>query len=134
MAGKGTGKYYAPVYRAKKSPAKLRRIRICRRCGIIAVAVALAAFSIEALKINKEDSESFVAVAASEQSFADVPSYPRVVSRTSPLPDDYVPESLMSLATLPGGENVMLRTDAAEAFLEMCNAMSQDGLGIVPVR
>ena len=134
MAGKGTGKYYAPVYRAKKSPAKLRRIRIFRHCGIIAVAVALAAFSIAAFQINKNESESFVTVAASEQSFADVPSYPRVVNRANPLPGDYVPKSLMSLATLPGGDNVMLRTDAAEAFLEMCAAMSQDGLGVIPVK
>ena len=134
MAGRGTGKYYAPVYRAKKSPAALRRIKLFKRCGILAAAVAVAAFSIAAFQINKDDSESFVTVAASEQSLAEVNSYPRVVNKDAPLPADYVPDNLMSLGTLPNGENVLLRADAAEAFIGMCEAMSADGLGTVPVK
>ena len=134
MKGKGTGKYYAPIYRAKKSPVKLRRIRIMKRCIAIAAAVAIVAVSIAAFQINKDDSSSFVKVAASEQSLAGVSSYPRIVDHSSPLPDDYVPENLMSLGTIPNGENIYLRVDAAEAFLEMCSAMSEDGLGIVPVK
>ncbi len=134
MAGRGTGKYFAPVYRAKKSPVKVRRIRLFKRCGFIALAVAVAACAIAAFQINRNAGDSFVRVAASEQSLAEVSSYPRIVSHSSPLPEDYVPDNLMSLGTLPNGENVWLRADAAEAFLEMCAAMSKDGLGIVPVR
>ena len=134
MAGKGTGKYYAPVYRAKKSPVKVRRARLFKRCAVIAAAVAIAAVSIMAIQINRNEDDSFVRVAASEQSLAGVSSYPRVVDKSSPLADDYVPENLMSLGTLPNGDNVFLRADAAEAFLEMCAAMSEDGLGIVPVK
>ena len=134
MAGKGTGKYYAPVYRAKKSPAKLRQMRLFKRCAIISAAVVIAAVSIAAFQINKDDSESFVKVAASKQSFAEVSCYPRVVNSDSPLTEEFVPENLMSLGTLPGGDNILLRADAAEAFTEMCTAMSQDGLGIVPVK
>ena len=134
MAGKGTGKYYAPVYRAKKSPMKLRRIKIIKRCAVIAAAVAVVAVLIAAFQINKDDSSSFVKVAASKQSLAGVSSYPRIVDHSSPLPEDYVPENLVTLGTLPNGDNVTLRADAAEAFLTMCSAMSEDGLGIVPVR
>ena len=134
MAGKGTGKYYAPVYRAKKTPLKIRRIRLFKRCALIAAAVAIVAISIAAVQINKEDSESFVKVAASEHSLAGVATYPRVVGHSSPLASDYVPDNLVSLSTLPNGEDVFLRADAAEAFLEMCAAMSEDGLGIVPVK
>ena len=134
MKGKGTGKYYAPVYRAKKSPLKLRRIRLIRRCAAIAAAVAIVAVSIAAFQINKDDSSSFVKVAASEQSLAGVSSYPRIVNHSSPLSESYVPENLMSLGTLPNGDNIFLRADAAEAFLDMCAAMSEDGLGIVPVK
>ena len=133
MAVKGTGKYFAPVYRAKKSPAKVRRSRILKRCALVAAAVAVAAVSIIAVQINRNENESFIRVAASEQSLADVASYPRIVNHSDPLPADYEPENLMSLGTLPNGENVMLRADAAEALLEMCTAMSRDGLGIVPV-
>ena len=134
MKGKGTGKYYAPVYRAKKSPLKLRRIRLIRRCAAIAAAVAIVAVSIAAFQINKDDSSSFVKVAASEQSLAGVSSYPRIVNHSSPLSESYVPENLMSLGTLPNGDNIFLRADAAEAFLDMCAAMSEDGLGIVPYK
>ena len=134
MTGKGTGKYYAPVYRAKKSPMKLRRIRIFKRCAAVAAAVVVVAVSIAAFQISKDESSSFVRVAASEQSLADVSSYPRIVDHSSPLPEDYVPENLMSLATVPNGDNIFLRADAAEAFFAMCSAMSDDGLGIVPVR
>ena len=134
MAGKGTGKYYAPVYRAKKSPMKLRRAKMIRRCILITAAVAVVAVIIAAVQISRKDSDSFVTVAASEQSLAGVTEYPRIVNASSPLPADYVPENLMSLATLPDGEDITLRADAAEAFLAMCSAMSDDGLGIVPVR
>ena len=134
MRGKGTGKYYAPVYRAKKSPAKLRRIRLFKRCAVIAAAVTIVAVSIAAIKISSYDSASFVKVAASEQLLVGVSSYPRIVDQSSPLPEDYVPENLVALGTLPNGEKVFLRADAAEAFLTMCSAMSEDGLGIVPVR
>ena len=134
MAGKGTGKYYAPVYRAKKSPAKLRRGKLIKRCTIVAAAVAIAAVAIAAVTISRKESESFVKVAASEMSLANVASYPRVVNHEAPLPEEYVPENLMALGTLPNGENAFLRADAAEAFLEMCRAMSEDGLGIVPVQ
>ena len=134
MRGKGTGKYYAPVYRAKKSPAKLRRIRLFKRCAVIAAAVTIVAVSIAAIKISSDDSASFVKVAASEQLLVGVSSYPRIVDQSSPLPEDYVPENLVALGTLPNGENVFLRADAAEAFLTMCSAMSEDGLGIVPGR
>lgn len=134
MAGKGTGKYYAPVYRAKKSPIKIRRIKLFKRCALIAAAIAVIAISIAAVQINRDENESFVKVAASEHSLAEVSSYPRIVNHSSPLPSDYVPENLMSLGTLPNGDNIFLRADAAEAFLEMCSAMSEDGLGIVPVK
>ena len=134
MASKGTGKYYAPVYRAKKSPLKVRRIRLFKRCALIAAAITVAAVAIAAVQINRSESESFVKVAASEQSLADISSYPRIVSHSSPLTEDYVPENLMTLGTLPNGDNVMMRADAAEAFLEMCSAMSNDGLGIIPVK
>lgn len=134
MAGKGTGKYYAPVYRAKKYPMKSRRARMIRHVVFLAVIVAAAAVIIAAVQISRSASESFVQVAASEQSLAGVNEYPRVVNGSSPLPADYEPESLMSLATLPGGEDIMLRTDAAEAFLAMCAAMSEDGLGVIPIR
>ena len=133
MTRKGTGKYYAPVYRAKKSPVRLRRIRIFKRCAAIAAAVAVVAVSIAAFQISKEDGSSFVRVAASDQSLAGVSSYPRIVNHSSPLPETFVPDNLVSLGTVPNGENVFLRADAAEAFLEMCSAMSEDGLGVVPV-
>ena len=134
MAGKGTGKYYAPVYRAKKYPMKSRQARMIRHAAFIAVVVAAAAIIIAAVQISRNDNDSFVKVAASEQSLAGVNEYPRIVNGSSPLPADYAPENLMSLATLPGGEDILLRTDAAEAFLTMCAAMSEDGLGIIPVR
>ncbi|MBQ1441534.1 MAG: M15 family metallopeptidase [Clostridia bacterium] len=133
MAGKSTGKYYAPVYRARKSPVKMRYSRIIRRSIIIAAAVAFAAVSIAAVQISREESDSFVKVAASRQSLANVQSYPRVVSSSAPLPDGFAPENLMSLGMLPNGEDILLRADAAEAFLSMCAAMSEDGLGIVPI-
>ena len=133
MASKSTGKYYAPIYRAKKSPIKVRRIKLFKRCALIVAAVAIAASSMAALQINRSEEQSFVKVAASEQSLAGVSSYPRIVNHSSPLSKDYAPENLMSLGTVPNGENVLMRADAAEAFLEMCAAMSEDGLGIVPV-
>ena len=71
MASKSTGKYYAPVYRAKKSPLKVRRIRLFKRCALIAAAITVAAVAIAAVQINRSESESFVKVAASEQSLAD---------------------------------------------------------------
>lgn len=134
MAGKATGKYYAQVYRAKKSPAAVRRGRLVRRCVILAVAVIAVAVMIAAVKISRSDGDSFVQVAASEKSLSDVSSYPRIVDAGHPLPEDYAPDDLMSLATLPNGEGIFLRTDAAEAFFEMCASMSTDGLGIVPLK
>lgn len=134
MAGKGTGKYYAPVYKAKKSPVKVRRIKLFKRCAAVAAAVAVVAVSISAVQISKDENSSFMRVAASEQTLAGVSSYPRIVDHNDPLAENYVPENLVSLGTIPNGENVFLRADAAEAFLAMCSAMSDDGLGIVPVR
>lgn len=134
MAGKGTGKYYAPVYRARKSPVKMRYSRLIKRVILIAVALAVAAISIAAVQISSDERDSFVKVAASRQSLAGVQTYPRIVNHSLPLPDSYVPENLMALGMLPNGEDILLRADAAEAFLNMCEAMSKDGLGIVPVR
>ena len=134
MASKAIGKYYAQFYCAKKSPAKVRRAKLIRHVAFIAAAVAIVATAIAAWQISRSDDTSFMEVAASHQTLSDVAEYPRVVNHAAPIAHDYVPQNLVSLNTVPNGESVYLRADAAEAFLDMLKAMSEDGLGVFPVK
>lgn len=133
MAGKATGKYYAQFYKAKKSPFKVKKIKTVKHIVAIAAAVAVIAAAVVVWQVNRINEASFMEVSASRQSLSDVAVYPRIVNHDVPVESSVIPQNLISLNTVPNGESVYLRADAAEAFIEMVNAMSEDGLGIVPV-
>lgn len=133
MAAKATGKYYAKVYRAKKIPAHVKRNRTIRHILLWSAAAAVIVVGIIVWQSARASRASFMEVSASRQALANVDVYPRVVNHDAPMEQTYVPDCLVSLNTVPNGESVYLRADAAEAFMQMVDAMSADGLGLLPV-
>lgn len=131
---KGTGKYYSTVYKAKKNPASAKKSNIVKRIVLAGVALIIATVSITAWQLNNSDKDLFFEVGASQQTLADVETYPRIVSISNPVENSYKPQNLVSLNTVPNGQSVFLRRDAAEKFLEMFSAMSSDGLAVIPVK
>ncbi len=71
------------------------------------------------------------AVAAVSETLSDVESYPFVIS--TPLDENWSPSDLVRLIGAPNGDNVYLRREAAQAYLEMHNAMVSDGMSVIPL-
>lgn len=133
MADNKKVNYYSPVYVPKKSLAKLRREKMVKSSVLVVLSVSILAVILGLLKSNRDKDNSFVAQAAADQSFADVATYPRLVNKNHPLGNAYVPDNLVSLNTVPNGESVYLRADAAEKFLTMLGDMAADGMAVIPV-
>jgi LAS superfamily LD-carboxypeptidase LdcB len=131
---KGTGKYYKPVYRAKKTPAKVKRAKIIKRSVLACLAVAAVAAGIFVWQSANVENDSFIEVFAAGHSLSNVEVYPRVVSAEHPVAQSYEPENLVSLNTVPNGESIYLRRDTAESFIEMLSAMAGDGLAVIPIK
>ncbi len=128
------GKYYSPVYVPKALPSKVRRMRIIRRLVLATLSVSVLAVTFVLINSNRSEDNSLVAQAAAEKLFAGVSTYPRVVDSQNPIGKSYVPENLVSLNTVPNGESVYLRADAAQEFLDMVGDMSAEGMAVIPVR
>lgn len=131
---KGTGKYYSPIYKAKKMPASIKRTKIIKRSILAGLAVIVAAVGVTVWQVRNSDNDSFIEVLASKRSLSDVETYPRVVNTSTPIDISYEPQNLVSLNTVPNGESIFLRHDAAESFLEMLSAMADDGLAVLPIK
>ncbi|MDD6395475.1 MAG: D-alanyl-D-alanine carboxypeptidase family protein [Acutalibacteraceae bacterium] len=131
---KGTGKYYSPVYKAKKYSCANKKSSGIKRIVCACIAVAFAASGIIAWQSVRADANTF-ATSASAQSYpTDVDSYPRIVNESKPVDKSYEPQNLVSLNTVPNGQSVYLRSDAAESFINMLDAMAKDGLAVLPVK
>jgi len=59
--------------------------------------------------------------------------YPRLVNRNNPLPTGYIPPDLMILQGVPDGASNQLSYSAANAYLQMHQAMVADGIAVVPL-
>lgn len=132
--GRGKGHYYTPVYIPKASTARSRRLKIVRRCVPAVLAVIIFAVTVVLWQTRHQSDDSVVEVSAARQTLREVTSYPRIVDSSNPLPRSFTPDNLMSLNTIPNGECVYLRADAAERFLAMADAMARDGMAIIPIR
>lgn len=130
---KGTGKYYSPVYRAKKYSTAGKGLRF-KHILCACIAVAFAASGIIAWQSVNADANSFETVTVSKNYLENVETYPRVVNESKPMDASYQPENLVSLNTVPNGQSVYLRSDAAESFINMLAAMAEDGLAVLPVK
>ncbi len=71
------------------------------------------------------------AVTAVAEKLVGVESYPYIIS--APLDEEFSPSDLVRLIGAPNGSNVMLRAEAAMAYLEMHDAMVEDGMSVIPV-
>lgn len=131
---KGTGKYYSPIYKAKKTPASIKKAKIIKHLILAGLAVIVVVAGITVWQIRNSDNDSFIEVLASKQSLTDVETYPRIVNVSNPIEASYEPQNLVSLNTIPNGESIFLRRDAAESFLEMLSAMANDGLAVLPIK
>lgn len=131
-SGKGTGKYYSPVYRAKKSPAKIKRTKRIKHILLTGIAMVAVATGIIAWQLNRS-SNSFIEFTASQQ-LGNVETYPRLVNKANPIDMSYEPQNLVSLNTVPNGQSILLRSDAAESFISMLSSMTDDGLAVIPVK
>ncbi len=74
------------------------------------------------------EEESVVAVS---EKLVGVESYPYVID--APLDEDWSPSDLIYIIGAPNGDNVLLRREAAEAYLEMHNAMVAEGMSVIPI-
>lgn len=133
MADKKTGKYYSPVYVPKKSLAKLRREKIVRSSVLVVLSVSILAVIWTLFQSDRDRDNTLVAEAAAEKSFAGISVYPRIVNESHPVGSAYVPDNLVSLNTVPNGESIYLRADAAEQFLNMLDDMAKSGMAVIPI-
>ena len=131
---RATGKYYSPVYTAKKTPAAAKRAKLIKRSIAMLVAIVATAIGITAYHINNSENNSFVEVMASQKSLEDTKTYPAVINSENPLISSDKPQNLVPLNTVPNGESVYLRRDVADSFIEMLLAMANDGLAVMPVK
>lgn len=132
--GKGTGKYYSPVYKAKKySCAKKKSLGI-KHIVCACIAIAFAASGIIAWQSVSADANTFETSSSVQSHPADVETYPRIVNKSKPVDASYEPQNLVSLNTVPNGQSIYLRSDAAESFINMLSAMANDGLAVLPVK
>lgn len=134
MANQKTGKYYTPVYRAKKTWQKQRQERLVKSSVLVVLSVSILAIVWFLFQSDREKDHTLVAEAAAENAFAGIASYPRIVDAYHPVGSSYVPDNLVSLNTVPNGESVYLRADAAEQFLKMLGDMAKSGIAVIPVR
>lgn len=133
MAVKNKGKYYSPVYVPKKSAAKIKKERLIRRCVLAVMSLSVLAVTFVLINSNHVKSSSLVAQAAADKLFSGITTYPRIVDDQNPLSRSYVPSNLVSLNTLPNGQSVYMRADAAKQFLDMVSDMSVEGMAVIPV-
>lgn len=70
------------------------------------------------------------AVEAVAEKITGVESYPYII--TTPLEENWSPSDLVMLIGAPNGNNVLLREDAALAYLKMHEAMVEDGMSVIP--
>ncbi len=132
--GRGTGKYYSPVYRAKKYSCAGKSTIGIKHIICACIAVAFAASGIIAWQSVNADANSFETSVISQNYPEDVESYPRIVNESQPVAASYEPKNLVSLNTVPNGQSVYLRADAADNFIAMLAAMAEDGLAVIPVK
>ena len=71
------------------------------------------------------------AIAAVAEKLTGVESYPYVID--TPIDESWSPSDLVRLIGAPNGDNVLLRQEAAEAYIEMHNAMVADGMSVIPI-
>lgn len=134
MINRGKGKYFSPVYVAKKYPSMTKKTLAVKKISVVCIVMAILAVGIIIRQTNRTSADSFIEVTASGKGLSDVETYPRIVDESSPIDASYEPENLVSLNTIPNGESVFLRRDAAESFISMLAAMAQDGLAVIPVK
>lgn len=131
---KGTGKYYSPVYKVKRTPESIKKAKIIKRSFLACLAIAVTAVGVTVWQVKHYNSDSLIEVISSRQTLTDVETYPRIVNAENPVETSYEPQNLVSLNTIPNGEEIFLRRDAAENFLEMLSAMANDGLAVIPIK
>lgn len=134
MNYRGKGKYFSPVYVAKKYPSITKKTFAAKKIAIVCIAMAILAAGLIIWQTTHSSSDSFIEVTASGRGLADVDTYPRIVDESSPVDESYEPENLVSLNTIPNGESIFLRHDAAESFISMLDAMAKDGLAVLPIK
>lgn len=134
MANRKTGKYYTPVYRPKKTWQKLRQERLIRSAVLLVVSVSILAVVWFVFQSDRDKDNTLVAEAAAENAFEGIDCYPRLVDAYHPVSGSYVPDNLVSLNTVPNGESIYLRADAAEQFLKLLGDMAKSGMAVIPVR
>lgn len=133
MAGNGKGRYWHNGYVPQKIVAKVKRTRLIRRAVLMALSAAVLIITLVLVSIGRGRS-ALVAEAAAEEALAGVHSYPLIVDAQNPLSRDFVPDNLVPLNSVPHGESVYLRADAAEQFVQMLDAMAAEGMAVIPVR
>lgn len=134
MNYRGKGKYFSPVYVAKKYPSMVKKTFAVKKIAVACIAIAVLAAGVIIWQTTRSSSDSFIEVTASGRGLSDVDTYPRIVNESSPIDKSYQPENLVSLNSIPNGESVFLRRDAAESFISMLEAMAKDGLAVLPVK
>ncbi len=132
--GRGTGKYYSPVYKAKKYACAGKKSVGIKHIVCACIAIAFAASGIIAWQSVNADAKSFETPSTVQSYPTDVETYPRIVNKSEPVEESYEPQNLVSLNTVPNGQSVYLRSDAAESFINMLAAMAEDGLAVLPVK
>lgn len=131
---KRKGTYYTPFYMPKRSPAQVRRLRLMRRCVLAGLSIVLLGAAMLMWRAGRSEKKGVMEVSAAMQPLLEVQTYPRIVDEYHPIDGSYEPDNLVSLNTLPGGDCVRLRADAAEQFLLMVRDMTGNGMAILPVR
>lgn len=127
------GTYYTPFYMPKHSPSQLSRMRMMRRCVLAGLSVVILGAAMLLWRAERSDKHTVMEVSAAMQPILEVKTYPRIVDEYHPMDVGYEPENLVTLNTLPGGDCVRLRADAAEQFLLMVRDMTGNGMAILPV-
>lgn len=74
---------------------------------------------------KKEDEEQ------RREKLTDVTAIPFIIS--SPLDAGWKPDDLTSLVGAPNGADILLRKDAADAYMKMHRAMLEDGMSVIPI-
>ncbi len=95
--------------------------------GLVLLIITMFAATFDNCTACKEEE----AVTAVAEKLTGVETYPCIIE--GPLDADWSPSDLMRLIGAPNGDNVLLRREAAEAYLEMHNAMVAEGMSVIPV-
>lgn len=132
--GRGTGKYYSPIYKAKKYACTGRKSFRIKHIICAFIVIAFTASGVIAWQSVNADAKIFESTSTAQSYPTDVETYPRIVNQGEPVEESYEPQNLVSLNTVPNGQSVYLRSDAAESFINMLAAMKDDGLAVIPIK